>query len=118
MSPPAGTFTPHSSLTVAATMNAARYHGPNVPLTLEEVPIPNDLGADDVLVQVKAAALCHTELHFCDGTLDLGVSPMTLGHEATGVITKVGSNVNQSRIGDRVIATTTLGVANVRVVGG
>lgn len=95
-------------------MNAVRYHGPNVPLTLEEVPVPTDLGSDEVLVQIKAAALCHTELHFCDGTLNLGVNPMTLGHEATGIITKVGSNVSQSRVGERVICYYYVGCGDCR----
>jgi len=35
-------------------------------------------GPGQVLVEVRAAALCHTELHFCDGTLNLGVSPITM----------------------------------------
>ena len=86
-----------------AIMKAVRYHGPNEKLTLDDVPVPSDLGDEDVLVQVHAAALCHTELHFCDGTLNLGVEPMTLGHEACGVITQVGDKVDKSRIGQRVI---------------
>lgn len=84
-------------------MKAVRYNGPNVPLTFEDVPIPSDLACDDVLVKVQASALCHTELHFCDGTLNLGVQPMTLGHETAGIIEQVGSNVDISRIGERVI---------------
>ena len=62
-------------------MQAVRYHGANQPLTLENLPKPNP-NSNDVLVKVEAAALCHTELHFADGTLQLGVQPMTLGHEA------------------------------------
>lgn len=86
-------------------MEAVRYHGPNVPLTLETVPKPDAsaLSKDDVIVQVKASALCHTELHFADGTLNLGVQPITLGHEAVGIITAVGSGVPSERLGERVI---------------
>lgn len=54
------------------------------------------------IIRVEASALCHTELHFADGTLNLGVAPITLGHEAVGVITAVGSDVPPSRIGQRV----------------
>jgi len=96
------------------TMKAVRYHGPNVPLTLEEVPVPAAssaqeegsslaLSANDVRVKVHAAALCHTELHFADGTLNLGVQPLTLGHEAVGVIDAVGASVDVTRVGERVI---------------
>jgi len=86
-------------------MDAVRYHGVNVPLTLDCIPKPdvNDILNDEVIVEIKASALCHTELHFADGTLDLGVKPITLGHEAVGIITQVGLNVSKNRIGDRVI---------------
>lgn len=86
-------------------MEAVRYHGPNEALTLETIPIPSqtDLLPDEVIVRVEASALCHTELHFVDGTLNLGVKPITLGHEAVGVITAVGSDVSPSRVGERVI---------------
>ncbi|KAL7529396.1 LOW QUALITY PROTEIN: hypothetical protein ACHAXR_006408 [Thalassiosira sp. AJA248-18] len=86
-------------------MDAVRYHGPNVPLTFESIPKPDisNLSADEVIVEVKASALCHTELHFADGTLNLGVQPMTLGHEAVGTIRNVGSNVPETRVGERVI---------------
>ncbi|MGK3739094.1 MAG: D-arabinose 1-dehydrogenase-like Zn-dependent alcohol dehydrogenase, partial [Bacillariaceae sp.] len=56
-------------------MDAVRYHGPDIPLTFEKVPKPDttNLSYDDVIVEIKATALCHTELHFADGTLNLGV---------------------------------------------
>jgi propanol-preferring alcohol dehydrogenase len=96
------------------TMDAVRYHGPNQPLVLEKVQVPSELGPDDVLVEVKAAALCHTELHFSDGTLNLGVKPITMGHESTGIITKCGSNVSESRIGERVIVYYYVGCSDCR----
>ena len=97
-------------------MDAVRYHGPNVPLALETVPKPDEskLSEDEVLVEVKASALCHTELHFADGTLDLGIKPMTLGHEAVGIITATGSNVPKSRIGERVIVYYYVGCGECR----
>jgi len=98
------------------TMEAVRYHGPNVPLTLETVPKPDPstLSNDEVIVEVKASALCHTELHFADGTLNLGVKPMTLGHEAVGIITHVGSDVPNKRIGERVIVYYYVGCGKCR----
>lgn len=87
------------------TMKAVRYHGPNKPLQFESIekPSASTLGDDEVLVEVKAAALCHTELHFQDGTLNLGVTPMTLGHETVGVIVAIGSKVPRTRLKERVI---------------
>ena len=89
-------------------MDAVRYHGPDVPLTFEKVPKPepNNLSSEDVIVEIKATSLCHTELHFADGTLNLGVKPMTLGHECVGIITHhntTESSETKSRVGERVI---------------
>jgi alcohol dehydrogenase, propanol-preferring len=83
-------------------MRAVRYHGPRHPLTLEEIPRPAP-GAGEVLVRVTAAGVCHTELHFRSGLLDLGVAPMTLGHEVVGRIEGVGADVPATRVGERVI---------------
>ncbi|MDP9380924.1 MAG: alcohol dehydrogenase catalytic domain-containing protein, partial [Chloroflexota bacterium] len=83
-------------------MKAVRYHGPNQPLQLEEVPKPEP-GWGEVLVRVTASGICHTELHFLSGLLNLGVAPLTLGHEIVGVVDAVGPGVEEPRKGDRVI---------------
>ncbi|BDG01245.1 zinc-binding dehydrogenase [Anaeromyxobacter oryzae] len=83
-------------------MRALRYHGPRQPLRLEDVPAPEP-GPGDVIVRVTAAGLCHTELHFLSGLLDLGVHPLTLGHEIVGRVERVGEGVPLSRVGERVI---------------
>jgi propanol-preferring alcohol dehydrogenase len=83
-------------------MRAVRYHGPKKPLRLEDVPNPSP-GPGDVLVRVTAAGLCHTELHFLSGLLDLGIAPLTLGHEIVGRIERVGAGVAPERAGERVI---------------
>jgi len=93
---------------VPETMRAARYHGPGDSLRLEEVPIPQP-GAGEALVRVRAAGVCHTELHFLSGVLNLGVAPVTLGHEMAGEVAKVGPGVNSVRPGDRVIVYYYLG---------
>jgi propanol-preferring alcohol dehydrogenase len=98
-----------------STMNAVRYYGPNKPLGFDVVDKPSaeTLGDDEIIVQVKAAALCHTELHFADGTLDLGVKPMTLGHETAGVIVATGSKVPKTRLNERVILYYYVGCGRV-----
>lgn len=83
-------------------MRALRYHGPKEPLRLEDVPVPAP-GPGEVLVRVAAAGICHTELHFLSGLLDLGVKPLTLGHEIVGRIARVGDGVPADRAGERVI---------------
>ena len=83
-------------------MRAVRYHGPKLPLRLEVVPQP-DPGPGEVLVKVTAAGICHTELHFLSGLLNLGINPLTLGHEVVGKVDKVGPGVTTPRVGERVI---------------
>jgi len=83
-------------------MQAVRYHGPKQPLRLDTVPKPVPQ-AGEVLVKVTAAGICHTELHFLSGLLNLGVQPMTLGHEIVGVVEAAGAGVEQPKPGDRVI---------------
>jgi propanol-preferring alcohol dehydrogenase len=83
-------------------MRALRYHGPKQPLRLEQVPKPEP-GPGEVLVRVTAAGICHTELHFLSGLLNLGVSPLTLGHEVVGRVEAVGAGVASPARGDRVI---------------
>ncbi|HEX9401389.1 MAG TPA: alcohol dehydrogenase catalytic domain-containing protein [Anaeromyxobacter sp.] len=83
-------------------MRAIRYHGPLKPLRLEDVPTPEP-GPGEVLVRVLAAGLCHTDLHFTSGLLDLGVAPLTLGHEIVGRIERAGAGVPAERIGERVV---------------
>jgi propanol-preferring alcohol dehydrogenase len=83
-------------------MRALRYHGPKQPLRLDEVPSPQP-GPGEVVVRVTAAGLCHTDLHFVSGLLNLGVAPLTLGHEIVGRIEAVGAGVPASRAGERVV---------------
>jgi len=83
-------------------MRAVRYHGPKRPLTLDEVP-RLDPGPGELLVRVGAAGLCHTELHFLSGLLNLGVAPLTLGHEVVGRVEKAGPGVKAPVEGDRVV---------------
>jgi propanol-preferring alcohol dehydrogenase len=83
-------------------MKAVRYHGPRTPFRLEDVPVPEP-GPGEVRVRVEAAGVCHTELHFESGLLDLGIAPVTMGHEIAGTVESVGSGVTTRQPGDRVI---------------
>lgn len=94
-------------------MRAVRYHGPQQPLRLEDVPAPSP-GPGDVVVRVTAAGLCHTELHFLSGLLNLGVAPLTLGHEVVGHVHAVGAGVTGLAEGQRVIVYYYVGCGTCR----
>jgi propanol-preferring alcohol dehydrogenase len=79
-------------------MRAARMHGYNEPLRLEEIPVP-DVGADEVLVKVAAAGMCRSDFQLIDGYFREGIPmsfPITPGHEVAGTVAAVGANVPQS----------------------
>lgn len=83
-------------------MRAAKYHGPHRPLRLETVEV-RPPAAGEALVRIKAAGVCRTDLHFLSGVLDLGISPLTLGHEIAGEVAQVGPEVSAVAPGDRVV---------------
>ena len=83
-------------------MKAARIHRNSSTLIIDEVEIPR-ISSNEVLVKVRAAGVCHTELHFLDGTIPIAGEALTLGHEIAGDIAEVGDRVKNLRKGDRVI---------------
>src|SRR5471032_1715660 len=80
---------------------AAVLHAAQTPLSVETVTAA-DLKPTDVLVRLRAAGLCHTDLEVIDGSLRYPM-PIVLGHEAAGVIEEVGSGVATSRQGESVV---------------
>jgi propanol-preferring alcohol dehydrogenase len=82
-------------------VRAARFYKPKEPLRIEEVPTPA-LGPNDVIVEVKAAGLCGSDVHILDGETSTGFTPIILGHESAGVIAEVGEQVRGWKPGDRV----------------
>lgn len=81
-------------------MKAARFYGADQPLKIEDIPQPQP-GPDEVLLAVKAAGLCGTDLHIAvEGTIPTAITPITLGHEAAGVVAQVGTGVTDWNVGD------------------
>src|SRR2546422_1111415 len=83
-------------------MKAAVFHGPNKPLTIENVEIAKPIGRE-VLVRTVASGVCHSDLHFVDGFYPFP-APAILGHEAAGIVQEVGPHVTEFKAGDHVIA--------------
>ena len=86
-------------------MKAAVLHEFKKPLTFEDVPCP-PLEASDVLVQVEACGVCHSDLHVADGDwpqfTPITKLPLILGHEIAGCVVEKGSTVQEFQSGDRV----------------
>jgi alcohol dehydrogenase len=60
-------------------------------------------GPDEVLVRIRAAGLCHSDLSVIDGNRPRPM-PMALGHEAAGTVVETGSNVRDLAVGEHVVA--------------
>ena len=85
-----------------ATMRAARLIEPGKPLEIHDVPVPEP-GPRELLVSVRACGICGTDLHLAvAGDMPVERTPITLGHEAAGVVAGVGSEVRDFSEGDRV----------------
>ena len=82
-------------------MKAVRMIGVGQPLELQDIPVPVP-GERDILVRVRAAGICHSDVHYRAGRSPVHPLPMTLGHEVAGVVEQVGSQVTSVNVGDRV----------------
>lgn len=82
-------------------MKAAVLHKPE-DLRIESVPVP-DITDQEVLIHVKACAICGTDPHIFKGRFP-APTPLILGHEFVGIVAKVGSGVTSVKVGDKVTA--------------
>ena len=73
----------------------------------KDVPDPQ-IGSQDVLIKVKACGICGSDVHGMDGSTGRRQPPIIMGHEAAGIIEKVGKQVENWKIGDRVTFDSTI----------
>lgn len=74
-------------------------------LALRDIELPNQLGADDLRIKIHTVGVCGSDVHYyTHGAIGNFIvnDPMVLGHEASGVITEIGTNVTGFAVGDRV----------------
>src|SRR3546814_9361792 len=71
---------------------------PLAPFTFERRE-PND---DDVVIDIKFAGICHSDIHTVRNEWQNAVYPIVPGHEIAGIVTAVGSKVTKFKVGDRV----------------
>jgi propanol-preferring alcohol dehydrogenase len=71
------------------------------PLRATDLPIPEP-GPGQLLLRVRACAVCRTDLHVMDGELTEPKLPLVLGHEIVGIVECVGEGVDRFELGDRV----------------
>lgn len=93
-------------------MKAFRVNAP-LQMDLEDVAIP-ELNDNEVLIRVKTAGICTTDIELYDGSMPyyregLSKMPITIGHEWSGYVADLGKNVKGFKIGDLVVGDISIG---------
>ncbi len=83
-------------------VRAAVASGQHRPLVVEQVLLA-DPGPHEVVIEMVAAGICHSDLSFVNGERDWSDYPVVLGHEGAGVVVECGSQVRSVKPGDHVI---------------
>ncbi len=83
-------------------VKAAVAYEPGKPLTIETVQLEGPK-AGEVMVEIKASGVCHTDAYTLSGRDPEGLFPAILGHEGAGIVVEVGEGVTSVKPGDHVI---------------
>src|SRR5215468_3366965 len=76
-------------------------------LEVQDIPVP-DVGPRDALVRVMACGICGSDVHGMDGSTGRRIPPIVMGHEAAGIVERVGADVTGFAPGDRVTFDSTI----------
>ena len=93
---------------------AAVAHKAGAPLSIETINVDGPR-AGEVMVQMKATGLCHTDAFTLSGADPEGIFPSILGHEGAGVVVDVGPGVTSVEVGDHVIPCTRQSVVRANI---
>lgn len=71
---------------------------PLIPTKIER----RDVGPHDVLIEIRYAGICHSDIHTVNGDWGPQPYPLVPGHEIVGIVTKTGASVTRHQVGNRV----------------
>ncbi len=92
-----------SSTLDTMTTTVAAYAAPSAKAPLERTTIERrTVGEHDVLIDIKFAGICHSDIHQARAGWGEAIFPMVPGHEIAGIVEAVGSAVTKFKVGDRV----------------
>jgi len=82
-------------------MKALKYNG-TWDISIQEVEDLHVVESNDVVVEIKYCGICGTDIGIVSGSYPIAVKGVTIGHEASGIVKKIGSEVSNVKVGDRV----------------
>jgi D-arabinose 1-dehydrogenase-like Zn-dependent alcohol dehydrogenase len=80
---------------------AARFYRVGEPVKIEDSPTPS-INSDEVLLRIRAASVCHSDVHVLSGVIPVNC-PIVLGHETAGDVEEIGDKVEGIRKGERTV---------------
>lgn len=83
------------------TVKARAVNGLNKPFEVIDIN-RRDLRLNDVLIDIKYCGICHSDIHHVKGEWKKETYPLVPGHEITGIVAEIGSEVTKFKVGDRV----------------
>ena len=96
-------------------VRAAVAHKAGAPLVVETVDLAGPKQGE-VLVEIKATGICHTDEFTRSGADPEGLFPAILGHEGAGIVVDIGADVTSLKKGDHVIPCTRRNAGNANTV--
>jgi D-arabinose 1-dehydrogenase-like Zn-dependent alcohol dehydrogenase len=97
-------------------MRSYQFNTVKAPLVAHDGPVPKP-GAKEVVVEVKAAGICGSDVHVRNGVMVTSKTPITLGHEIAGIVAERGTDVTQVDEGDSVVADYVISCGRCRYCG-
>ncbi|QLI71767.1 uncharacterized protein G6M90_00g088410 [Metarhizium brunneum] len=97
-------------MSLPMTMKAVVFEGPRQ-VAVRDCPVPQLQDSKDIIIKVQATALCGSELHVYRGHQKSGCG-FIMGHEFTGIVSEVGSDVHTLHVGDKVVSPFTVSCGN------
>ena len=88
-------------------MLAMNYRGPQR-VRIDQKPMPEIEHPQDAIVRVTRSCICGSDLHLYNGNVPDTRVGMTFGHEFTGVVEEIGSEVTKLKVGDQVLVPFTV----------
>ena len=88
-------------------MKAVEWEGKPFSMTVKSLSIPRLLKPQDAIIRCTSSGICGSDLHVFHGRIP-AILPMTMGHEVVGIVHSIGEQVQNLKVGDRVIVSAVL----------